>query len=63
MRIIAWHDGRVDWAAVDLAATALHSRGVVGMPTETVYGLAALAGDPAAVDRVFAIKDRPATIR
>lgn len=29
------------------------------MPTETVYGLAAVATDPAAVARVFAAKERP----
>ncbi len=32
----------------------------VGMPTETVYGLAANALNPAAVVRIFEIKDRPA---
>lgn len=56
----AWHDGRVDAAAVDAAAAALLSGAVVGLPTETVYGLAARAADPAAVARVFAIKGRPA---
>jgi len=44
---------------VDLAAAAVRSGGLVGMPTETVYGLAADATDPAAVARVFAVKDRP----
>lgn len=32
----------------------------VGIPTETVYGLAANALDPAAVVRIFEIKNRPA---
>ncbi|MBK9335045.1 MAG: threonylcarbamoyl-AMP synthase [Lewinellaceae bacterium] len=32
----------------------------VGIPTETVYGLAANALNPAAVVRIFEIKDRPA---
>lgn len=32
----------------------------VGIPTETVYGLAANAIDPAAVVRIFEIKNRPA---
>lgn len=41
------------------AATALRSGRLVGMPTETVYGLAALASDPAAVARTFAAKRRP----
>jgi L-threonylcarbamoyladenylate synthase len=45
---------------VDRAAAAIRAGGLVGMPTETVYGLAADADDVAAVARVFAIKGRPA---
>jgi L-threonylcarbamoyladenylate synthase len=41
------------------AAEALHRGELVGMPTETVYGLAASAFDAAAVARIFAAKDRP----
>jgi L-threonylcarbamoyladenylate synthase len=37
----------------------LLSGGLVGMPTETVYGLAALATDAAAVKKVFDVKGRP----
>ncbi len=50
------------WTAdgVDAAAARLAAGGLVAFPTETVYGLGALAGDPAAVARVFAAKDRPA---
>lgn len=44
---------------VAAAAAALRAGGLVGMPTETVYGLAALAADPVAVARVFAAKQRP----
>ncbi|HZI11045.1 MAG TPA: L-threonylcarbamoyladenylate synthase, partial [Myxococcus sp.] len=43
--------------AVDL----LRHGGVIALPTETVYGLAANAEDELAVRRVFAIKGRPAT--
>ncbi|WP_317987824.1 L-threonylcarbamoyladenylate synthase [Hyalangium gracile] len=39
----------------------LRQGGVVALPTETVYGLAANAEDELAVRRVFAIKGRPAT--
>jgi L-threonylcarbamoyladenylate synthase len=39
----------------------LRSGGVVGMPTETVYGLAADATSRDAVAHVFALKGRPAT--
>lgn len=41
------------------AAEALLSGGLVLLPTETVYGLAARADDPAAVARVYAVKGRP----
>ncbi|MBU6213963.1 MAG: threonylcarbamoyl-AMP synthase [Actinomycetales bacterium] len=42
------------------AAAALRAGQLVGLPTETVYGLAADAGNPAAVSRIFAVKGRPA---
>jgi len=42
-------------------ATRLLALGeVVALPTETVYGLAGNAFDPAAVAKIFAAKDRPA---
>lgn len=44
---------------LDRAADALRRGHPVGMPTETVYGLAANALDPEAVARVFAAKERP----
>ncbi len=37
----------------------LKNQGIVGMPTETVYGLAARIDSPAAVEKVFATKERP----
>ena len=42
------------------AADVLRAGGLVGMPTETVYGLAADALNPAAVRGIFAAKGRPA---
>ncbi len=51
---------RPDTAGLRTAARILRRGGVVGMPTETVYGLAANALDPDAVARIFAIKGRPA---
>jgi L-threonylcarbamoyladenylate synthase len=47
-------------ADVARAAEAIRAGGMVGMPTETVYGLAADAENAAAVARVFAVKGRPA---
>ncbi|BAN02326.1 L-threonylcarbamoyladenylate synthase [Ilumatobacter coccineus] len=44
---------------IELAAAALRSGGLVAMPTETVYGLAADATDPAAIARIFSTKGRP----
>lgn len=41
------------------AALVLVAGGLVALPTETVYGLAAAADDPEAVGRVFAVKGRP----
>ena len=42
------------------ALAALRRGDVVGMPTETVYGLAADASRPEAVRRIFELKGRPA---
>jgi len=41
------------------AAAALRRGGLVAYPTETLYGLGALAGDAAAVARLAAAKGRP----
>jgi len=41
------------------AAQILKSGGVIAYPTETVYGVGALATDTSAIRRVFAIKQRP----
>lgn len=41
------------------AAEILLAGGVVLLPTDTVYGLAAAAAQPDAVEKLFALKDRP----
>ncbi len=41
-------------------AAVLRRGGLVAVPTETVYGLAANALDPQACERIFAAKERPA---
>ena len=43
-----------------VAALRLRDGGLVAVPTETVYGLAARADDPHAVARIYAAKGRPA---
>jgi len=45
--------------AVDKAVGILKQGGLVALPTETVYGLAADAKNPEAVAKVFAVKGRP----
>jgi L-threonylcarbamoyladenylate synthase len=46
--------------AIAAAVQTLKAGELVGLPTETVYGLAADAGSDAAVARIFAAKGRPA---
>lgn len=45
--------------AIDTAASRLAAGSLVGMPTETVYGLAADACNASAVSRIFEAKGRP----
>ena len=44
---------------VNEATQVLLSGGIIGLPTETVYGLAACALNQSAVSKVFAVKGRP----
>ncbi len=46
-------------ADVDAAVSALQAGRLVILPTETVYGLAADAADPAAIARLYEAKGRP----
>lgn len=50
---------RADAAGIARAAALLRAGGLVALPTETVYGLAADARNDLAVARVFAAKGRP----
>jgi len=50
-----------DPAAIARAAECLRAGGLVAFPTETVYGLGVHALDRAALRRLFAAKQRPAT--
>jgi L-threonylcarbamoyladenylate synthase len=47
---------------VDAAIAAFDAGGVVAIPTDTVYGFAAEVSHPAAVAKLFALKDRPSTV-
>lgn len=44
---------------LDRAVDVLRRGGLVAIPTETVYGLAADASNPTAVARIFSVKGRP----
>ena len=58
---IALRDANVDeTAAIRRVVDALRDGKLVVLPTETVYGLAALASNAAAVERLIAAKGRPA---
>ena len=48
-----------DPSAIAAAARALRGGALLGLPTETVYGLAADASSDAAVAQIFAAKGRP----
>jgi L-threonylcarbamoyladenylate synthase len=53
------HIAPADAEAIAAAAAALRAGGLVAMPTETVYGLAADATSEAAVAAIYAAKGRP----
>lgn len=57
--IVAVDPGAPDPEVIAQAAAIIQSGGLVGMPTETVYGLAGNALDPVAVARIFQAKGRP----
>lgn len=48
-------------SSIEVAVAELRSGGLVGIPTETVYGLAADARSAPAIAKVFALKGRPTT--
>ena len=47
-------------ALIDQAIALLNAGQLIGLPTETVYGVAADANNPEAVAKIFAAKGRPA---
>lgn len=50
---------KIDDKSIAEAVEILRSSGVIGMPTETVYGLAGIGTDSVAVKEIFRIKGRP----
>lgn len=47
---------------LDAAVAAVAAGGVIAIPTDTVFGLACDPANAGAVDRIYAIKRRPATL-
>jgi L-threonylcarbamoyladenylate synthase len=60
MRRVFVDSARPDLAALEPAAFAIRSGGIVALPTDTLYGLAANPFDDNAVARIFAVKGRAA---
>lgn len=58
--ILTTHTPTLFAAAVGRAVALLRAGEVVALPTETVYGLAANALNPAAVAKIYEVKGRPA---
>ncbi|WP_373044900.1 L-threonylcarbamoyladenylate synthase [Vulgatibacter sp.] len=58
--ILEVREGAAGERAVSRAAALLRAGRLVAFPTETVYGLGALALEPGAVRGIFAAKERPA---
>jgi L-threonylcarbamoyladenylate synthase len=52
-------NGEVNSASIAQAADVIAAGGLVGLPTETVYGLAADAANESAVANIFTAKGRP----
>jgi len=57
-RVIPIIINNVNSKAVDLACDFLTRRGIIAVPTDTVYGLMCLAQDPSLIERLYKIKGR-----
>lgn len=60
-RLLKLAGSPTDAAMIARAAELIRAGRLVAFPTETVYGLGAAALDPAAVQRIYEAKGRPAT--
>ena len=58
-QIFTIDENNVDASAIDLCARILCKGGLVAFPTETVYGLGAIATDAGAAKKIYAAKGRP----
>jgi len=60
--LVAAHGDPPSPAAIAAAVTALREGDIVGLPTDTVYGLAADPWRSGAADRLFLLKGRPRAV-
>lgn len=58
MKKIEINSADIDYSAVRLVADVISAGGIVAIPTETVYGLAALTEHKKAVERLYTLKNR-----
>lgn len=58
-RILSVDKTEPESSVIETAAMVIRRGGLVAFPTETVYGLGADATSPAAVEKIFAAKQRP----
>ncbi len=58
-RLIKMHPGKATEEAIKEAAKVLRAGGLVGIPTETVYGIAANGADSGAMKKLRKLKERP----
>ena len=60
-RCLQVHPERLDWQRIRRAALAIRRGEVIAIPTDTVYGLAADPFQIKAVEKIFRMKQRPAS--
>lgn len=58
---ICTRSGHLNFDQVSSAANILHKGGVIALPTDTIYGIAAKVDNSKALDRIFKIKRRDLT--
>lgn len=61
VNIIYNKSGQIDREQVNLACSYLDKGGVIALPTDTIYGIAAKVDDSNALDKIYKIKNRDTT--
>lgn len=61
IRLFCTGFGSLEKQQVELASSVLNNSGVIALPTDTLYGIAAKASDTSALERIYKIKGRDAT--